>query len=114
MNAGSGATTAHIASLLQDNNNHIWTFGSQSNTDVQKIQKTMERLGIKGKYKLLKILSYHRRGTRLIQYFPRASVALEKKKSQKYFYTIQMKLSMPVTLKYATKLTLPNNKIHIM
>ncbi|KAJ8298194.1 hypothetical protein KUTeg_024725 [Tegillarca granosa] len=48
VNAGSGATTAHIASLLQDNNNHIWTFGSQSTTDVQKIQKTMERLGIKG------------------------------------------------------------------
>lgn len=48
VNVGSGHTTAHIASLMQNSNNHIWAFGAMSAAESKTIQGQFEKFGIKG------------------------------------------------------------------
>jgi hypothetical protein len=47
VNAGSGVTTAHMASLLHGSNNHIWAFAAKTDTNLHKPQQRMEALGFK-------------------------------------------------------------------
>ncbi|KAK6172528.1 hypothetical protein SNE40_016163 [Patella caerulea] len=46
VNAGSGLTSAHIASLLKQSKSHIWTFGATSDSEAYNIHKNIEKLDV--------------------------------------------------------------------
>ncbi|XP_076117525.1 putative methyltransferase NSUN7 isoform X1 [Mytilus galloprovincialis] len=48
VNVGAGLTTAHIASLINNSNNHAWAFGAKSTSESKAIQAQFEKCGIKG------------------------------------------------------------------
>ena len=44
VNVGSGVTTAHISSLMSSSSGHIWAFGANKGTAVNR---TMEKFNVK-------------------------------------------------------------------
>ena len=46
VNCGSGMTTAHFVSLMQDWGGHVFAFGAKNNVSVMQ---NMDRLGVKGR-----------------------------------------------------------------
>ena len=47
VNAGSGITCVHLASLTQGSDSSVYTFGIKSETHQQQLNATLERLGAK-------------------------------------------------------------------